>query len=170
MGESSTGIYPDCSFITRTVTLGGLSKREILRQFETHSISMNAKGLRLLEELSYSDTDPPRDIETVEVTVAQLGFPDGATRPQLFLAAAALGLELCPLELGPLLRLHYLDQPEGFWITIASHNPSDEVFPSGYYLRRLPDGLWLRGYSADDEWLWKAEEHFIFCVSSQAVR
>ena len=51
---------------------------------------------------------------TVELTVSDLGFPDGATTAQDFKKASQLGLELCPLELGPYLRLEYLDQPEGY--------------------------------------------------------
>lgn len=47
-------------------------------------------------------------MQTVELSVGKLGFPDGATTRQIFERASELDLELCPLELGPHLRLVYL--------------------------------------------------------------
>ena len=105
-----------------------------------------------------------------------LGFPDGATTAQLFKRASELGLELCPPELGPHLRLEYLDQPEGYSgnasqqnkapsgsITIASEIlTKEDDFPKGFYLRRINGVLWLRGYITDALHVWKPEDHFIF--------
>lgn len=65
-------------------------------------------------------------LQTVELTVEDLGFLEGANTTQIYKRAGELGLELCPLELGPYLRLEYLD-----------------------HIRRINDVLWLRGYCAD---------------------
>jgi hypothetical protein len=52
----------------------------------------------------------------------------------------------------PHLRLRYLDQPEGPYLTVASAKlRAEDAFPNGLYLRRLEDGLWLRGYNAGPE-------------------
>ncbi len=86
---------------------------------------------------------------------------------------------LCPPELGPYLRLEYLDQPEGNFgssmqhqapsgsITIASEVlTEDEDFPKGFYLRRINGELWLRGYRADHLHVWNPGDHFIFCQTN----
>jgi hypothetical protein len=91
--------------------------------------------------------------------------------------AAEYGLDLCPLELGPHLRLQYREQPEGYLglpvrqhqapsgaITIASAPLSDDdTVPKGFYLRRIQGVLWLRGYRAGADHNWEPDDHFIFC-------
>ncbi|WP_051557713.1 hypothetical protein [Oceanobacillus picturae] len=115
-------------------------------------------------------------LKTVELTVKDLGFPNGATMPQIFRQASELGLNLCPLELGPYLRLTYFDQPESDKkrdsqqgdapsgsITIDSEIVSaDDEFPKGFYLRNVKGELWLRGYIADDLHVWNSYDRFIF--------
>lgn len=147
-----------------TVEVGGLTKAALLREFRQHEISLNDYGKRLFEDASWAPSNSARRLETVELTARRMGFPEGATTAQLFQRAVDTGLSLCPLELGPFLRLQYLDQPERFWITIASRKLSEDPgFPNGFYLRRLADGLWLRGYIASDDHVWDAEDHFVFC-------
>lgn len=150
--------------IRRTVLVGGRTRAELRDEFRRHAISMNTYGEALFAAASFAETGSSRPVETVEVTVRDLGFPDGTMVAQIFARAQQLGLELCPLEMAPYLRLQYLDQPEGHWITIASPRPpADSNLPSGFYVRRLPDGLWLRGYVATDDHVWGPDEHFIFC-------
>lgn len=157
------GTYPNCSTIIRTVEVGHLSKAELLHEFEQHSIKMNEMGKRLFADAAFARSESPRILKTVELQVRNLGFDKGAIWADIFRAASEHGLALCPIEAGPYLRLQYLDQPEGFWITVASQKMRDVAdYPNGFYLRRLTDGLWLRGYTAAPEHLWKADEHFIF--------
>ncbi len=169
-------IYPDCPTIIRTVDVGGLTKSQLILELQRHSISMNASGERLFADDHFTTSETSYRLTTVELTVRDLGFPEGAITAQIFERASELGLELCPLELGPHLRLQYLDQPEGASrgkgivpgsgaITIASKRISEEVgFPNGFYLRRLDDGLWLRGYGATPDAVFPAEHQFIFSI------
>jgi hypothetical protein len=60
------------------------------------------------------------DVDLVVVSVAELGFgPDGATLREIYVRAGTFGLDLCPAEVGPILRLNYLDQPLGDFLHIA---------------------------------------------------
>lgn len=177
MSIENREIYPDCSTITRTVEVGGLTKSQLLQKLQQHSILMNESGERLFADDRFKTLQKTYSLKTVELTVRNIGFPDGATTAQIFKRANELGLELCPLELGPHLRLEYLDQPEGYLgkpfrqhqapygsITIASEMVSkDEEFPKGFYLRRIKGVLWLRGYRAGDKHVWEPDDHFIFC-------
>lgn len=61
------------------------------------------------------------------------------------------------------LRLEYLNQPDGPYLTVASHRPNeDENFPNGFYLRKFENALWLRGYRADGFSGWPGSNEFIF--------
>jgi hypothetical protein len=59
------------------------------------------------------------DVDLVVVSVAELGFADATPLGEIYRRAAELGLELCPAEVAPLLRLSYTDQPLGEFLNIA---------------------------------------------------
>ena len=168
--------YPNCPTITRTVTVGGLTKAELLEELHTNAISMNESGERLFASDHFPTSETRYSVTTVELTVRHLGCPRGATLPEIYARAGERGLGLCPLELGPHLRLQYRDQPEGSWgkpcrrhqapygsITIASEQlTEDDDFPKGFYLRRIKGVLWLRGYRSGPEHVWEPDDYFIF--------
>ncbi|MBP3951847.1 helicase [Bacillus suaedae] len=169
-------IYPYCPLKTRTIEVGGLTKVQLIQKLERNFIMMNEYGKRLLSDERFKISNVKYNLETVELTVRNLGLPNGGTTSHIFKRARELGLVLCPLELGPYLRLEYRDQTEGGQgnsvqnqapvgsVTIASEILSaNDEFPKGFYLRRLSDGLWLRGYVADDLHIWDPGDHFIFC-------
>ena len=170
-------IYPHCLTVTRTIKVGGLTKPQLIQKMIQHSICMNKLGKVLFGDDLFTVTAETYSLKTVELTIHDLGFAEGATAAQIFEKAKNLGLELCPLELGPYLRIECLDQPEGYTgrlsqqnqapngsITIASKPlKQNDNFPKGFYLRRIEGVLWLRGYVADDEHVWKPDDHFVFC-------
>jgi len=106
----------------------------------------------------------------------------GHSIDQIHERAAQLGLLLCPLELGPHLRLQFLEQPEGSVgyppsqhrappgsITVASPElVQDECTPKGFYLRHIEGILWLRGYRSGPEHLWSPEDRLVFCCPEVA--
>lgn len=169
-------IYPDCPTITRTVTVGGLTKAALRQALQHNAIWLNEAAEQLFASELFTTLARHTPLQTVELTVRDLGFPDGAPMAAIEEQASALALALCPLELGPHLRLQYLDQPEGYWgqpvleqrapsgsITIASAPlVADDDFPKGFYLRRMQGVLWLRGYRSGPDHLWSPGDHFIF--------
>lgn len=83
------------------------------------------------------------DLDLVAVSVAELGFPeDGGSIADIYAHARSIGLELCPPDLGPALRLKYLNQPRGEFLHIGMR-------PVALYSRELVDftvgndGVWL---------------------------
>ncbi|MEH6938466.1 helicase [Bacillus sp. JJ664] len=176
MSFDNQKIYPNCSIITRTVEVGGLTKPQLMMKLQENSILLNEYGGLLLANEKFTTSETKYLLETVELTVSDLGFLEGATTAQIFNRASELGLSLCPHELGPYLRLEYLDQPEGYLgnpdqrhqapsgsITIASEAlTKDDDFPKGFYLRQINGELWLRGYRADHLHCWNSGDHFIF--------
>ncbi|UOE95237.1 helicase [Alkalihalobacillus sp. LMS39] len=164
--------------ITRTIEVGGLTKQQLRQRLQEFSVLVNEYGERLLADENFITSEKKYKVETVELTVRSLGFPDGATMPDIYKQADELGLKLCPLELGPYLRLHLLDQTEGnLGISLQNQAPTgsitvaskvlyeDDDFPKGFYLRRIDGQLWLRGYIADDLHMWNANDCFVFCLT-----
>lgn len=176
MSIENEKIYPDCPTIIRMIEVGGFTKSQLIQNLQQHSILMNESAERLFADDNFTTSDLIYSVKTVELTVNDLGFPAGATTAQIFERAYEVGLNLCPLELGPHLRLQYLDQPEGYLgkpsfqhrapygsITIASEIlTEDEDFPKGFYIRRIESVLWLRGYCAGHHHVWSPDDHFMF--------
>ncbi len=181
MSIENKNVYPDCPTIIRTIEVGGLTKFQLIQKLQQHSVLMNESAERLFADNKFTTSDLTYFLKTVELTVRDLGFAEGATTAQIFKRASEVGLDLCPLELGPRMRFQYLDQPEGYLgkpslphqapygsITIASEVLSeDEDFPKGFYLRRIDGVLWLRGYRAKQTYVWKPDDHLIFLSNKE---
>lgn len=90
-------------------------------------MKVNDDVLLLLGIGSPAITTAPKEteIDLVLVTVAELGFKRGATRQDIYKRAEELGLELCPIEVAPQLRLQYKDQPYGKWALVATPSITD---------------------------------------------
>jgi hypothetical protein len=60
------------------------------------------------------------EVDVVVLSVADLGFTNKeASLREIHSRALALGLEMCAAEVGPVLRLNYLNQPVGEFLHIA---------------------------------------------------
>ncbi|MDO3410587.1 helicase [Saccharibacillus sp. CPCC 101409] len=153
-----------------------MTKPKLIQELQSRCISLNTYAEQLLGDDRFTVSETKYSVLTVELSVRDLGFTDGATTERIFAKAAELGLALCPLELTPHWRLQYLDQTEGHSeaeaqghqapsgsVTVASEPLSaDDDFPKGFYLRRIDGVLWLRGYRADRLHVWNAHDRFVF--------
>ena len=103
------------------------------------------------------------EVDLVKVTVGELGFKDGARRDQIYDRVKELGLEICPPEVGPQLRLQYKDQPLDEWILIGMepirYSDGDlYVFDVGHN----DDGFWLHGYYGGPDDVWRTDCQWVF--------
>jgi hypothetical protein len=165
--------------LIRHVRIGGATKAELLSDLHAAQVHLNDSALALFENELFTTTSTASIVETVELSAASLGLPSGGTFAQVLDHAARRGLSTCPLELGPHLRLQFVDQPEGFLghplsqdrappgsVTIASLPPSeDDQVPKGFYLRRIAGVLWLRGYRSWPGHVWSPEDAFVFATA-----
>lgn len=166
----------------RKMEIGSYIGQELHEALLQKGIALNEYAELLLASDDLKPSVVPYIITTVTVTPHQLGLTDGGTMPQILAQAKEHGLLPCPLELGPYLRLQFLDQPEGSLgkpvrekrapfgaLTIASEKlREDPDFPRGFYLRCIEGTLWLRGYRADDEHQYDAEDAFVFSLPAVA--
>lgn len=181
--RETSSTYRDYPHVARAVRIGGMGRLELLAEIQKNGIELNQAGLELFANDKFTTTEAASILETVEITLANLGFAQGATITKICERAFLLGISPCPLELGPHLRLQYLDQPEGHIghplsqhrappgsLTIASHQiTGDDDIPKGFYLRRINGVLCLRGYRSVPDHIWDLEDHFVFTVSPNAA-
>lgn len=106
----------------------------------------------------------------VVMSVIELGFKDGATLEAIFTRAKEIGLDLCPPEVGPQLRLQYKNQPKGDSLMIAMEPIIDsEGSPNVFRLDRYYGGRqWLYGYSGKPEDFSSANCHWVFSSRKQS--
>lgn len=163
--------------VIRMIRIGGMSKSELLEELRKNGVQLNESAHILFAHDKFTTSEICSIVETVELSVAELGHAQGATSAQINERAATFGLSPCPLELGPHLRLEFLDQPEGYWghppsrhrappgsITVTSVPlTQDDEFPKGFYLRRIKGELALRGYHAGSQHVWSPEDRLVFC-------
>lgn len=163
MMNMNNNIYPNCSFNTRLVNIESLSKKDILNKLKLNNISLNAYGDKIFSDSKFCTSKENFSINTIELSLSDLGFTKKPVSSDIFEKAKSLGLDLCELEVAAYLRLQYLDLPLGKMITIASKKLNeDENLPNGFYVINREDGLWLRGYRASFDYEWDLNNHFIF--------
>ncbi|MBU1345259.1 MAG: hypothetical protein KKD66_26915 [Proteobacteria bacterium] len=105
------------------------------------------------------------ELDLAIVTVAELGFPKGATRKEIYKRARSFGLELCPSEVGPQLRLQYRDQPNGEWLFIAMEPIKDSGgVPYVFRVGRGGGGLWLRASDDYPGRVWGPGRRWVFAL------
>lgn len=149
-------------------------KKIFMQTLETDSnVNSPALAEEALQRKNMYFTDRGKDIlyktelskdsqkyELVRFTVGQLGFPNGATTDQIYEKAEDLGLELCPAEVGPHLRLQY---PGKEWMLIAMKQITDRFGgPDVFRLDAIGDQLDLYGCYAEPSRRWDSVFKFVF--------
>ena len=104
--------------VWKTIKLGtGLKTADDFRQaLKASGFEIGNWANDILGKPAFTAAAKETEVELVRVSVAERGFKNGATRKDIYQRAQELGLELCPNEVGPQLRLQYKDQPYNEWL------------------------------------------------------
>lgn len=105
-----------------------------------------------------------KKLDLVVVSVKDLGFPNGAKYEDILKAAEKQGFYKCPAEVGPQLRLQYLDQPSDEWRLIIAMKPIKDSGGDLHLFRVFHVGLghWLRTCSGSPDRFWLSGRRFVF--------
>jgi hypothetical protein len=170
---------PRSTALPSAVRIGGKSKVELLRALREREVALNSAAEALFRDSRFATLSHLQALQIAVVSVAELGFADGATYEQLVERAVAVGWRECPLETGPHLRLQFLNQPEEAAeaapargaappgsVTVASPPLDDgDGTVKGFYLRRVDGVSWLRGYRAQRVHVWSPRDVLVWRVS-----
>ena len=151
--------------IWKTIKLGTCKNVEELKK------SIKDKGFRIgswaedvLDSTSFTMSSIEKEVALVKITPSDLGFSNGAYRKDIYKKAIELGLEVCPLEVGPQLRIQYLNQPklESLQIGMESQFDSENHESQFRVVYGEDDFIWLVGDHKHLDDFWKENEYFIF--------
>jgi hypothetical protein len=163
--------------------IGGMAKSDLLAAPREHNIQLNEAAEALFADHRFTTSGDERVVAIAAVSVADLGFGEGATYGQIVRRALEDGLVECPLELGPHLRLKFRDQPDSadgrplthgrvppgsVLVTSSPLDASDET-PKGFYLRHVDRVLWLRGYWSSPDAILRPGDVLVFDDREGAV-
>jgi hypothetical protein len=84
----------------------------------------------ILGQPAFTVSNEEKELELVEVSAAELGFKNGATRADIYRRALELGLDLCPAEVGPQAVLQFGSQLENGTFFLIGMEPI--TFSDGY--------------------------------------
>ena len=164
--KTVTHIYE--SFPNKKVFLKTVETNPNIKSGADAEKELLAKGFRIsdvakqmLEKTAFSKES--KEYELVSFSVASLGFPNGATVKDIFAKGQELGLELCPAEVGPNLRLQYQDQSNGEYLYLAMETITDaDGYPKVWFVGRASDEAWLFNRWARPGHEWDAVRQVVF--------
>lgn len=148
--------------VWKTVKLGlHKSPKDYRAAIKSAKMKIGDWGDDILGRISCSQVEV--DLDLVELSVGDLGFKGSARYADICTKAVELGLELCPAEVGPALRLQYGDQPRDEWLRIAMEAIADRGGDRLIFLVGLDsDGLWLGASSGHPGAVCPADDRFVF--------
>ena len=104
-----------------------------------------------------------QSLDLVVRSVKELGFPNRAKLEDIYKAAKNQGLDLCPDEVGPQLRLQYSNQPNGEWLVIAMEPIKDSFGDLSLFRVKCDYGdRWLHAVCSRPDRFWGAVRRFVF--------
>ncbi len=122
-------LLPVFANVWKTVTLGRYKTPEAYRKaLEDNGYYVSDYASQILSKISIAESEIKFDL--VIKTATEFGFKDSVRRDRIYIKAQESGLQLCPAEMGPALRLAYPDQPCEERLRIAMEPIAD----SGDYL------------------------------------
>jgi hypothetical protein len=151
--------------IWRTATLGTYKTiDELFDALDAKRIHVGDRADEILGRPAFNLSKTRRDARLIVLAVSELRFEEeGASLGDINARARQLGLELCPAEVGPQLRLQYLDQPLGEFlhtamtpIAIFGGEPTDFTVANG------GAGLILIAGHADPNFIMPSAMRFVF--------
>ena len=153
--------------IWKTIKLGMCkSPDEYRKEFKQARISIGDWGNHILDRISCLQDEI--EVNLVVLSVFELGFNRSAKYKDLCAKALELGLQLCPAEVGPALRLSYKDQPGGERLRIAMKAITDSYCDSIFEVVHEEelvydeDELWLGGNCGVPDICRSVRSRFVF--------
>lgn len=137
--------------VWKTLTIGGVSKEDLLARLEDKVTWFWARARikDIMSRQAFSIEAPPREVSLVRIKFRDLGFtqePAYPTDDEIFSRAKEYGLYPCPIEVGLQLCLAPLNFPphlnswdsDQFDISIEPNIDSDE-YPDIFHFELFPD-------------------------------
>ncbi len=155
--------FPEKKIRREHIEIGGKTAKQLGKEIAQAGMQVSGDAKSMLESKDFSASKTKEDVSLIRLTVADLGFKGNAATDQIYKRAEELGLELCPAEVGPHLRLKLTDQPFGEWVYVAMKQMTGpDGNPCVFDVGHGDDGVWLRDYWARPADEWGPGSEFVF--------
>lgn len=122
-------------------------------------------GGEILGNPAFAVLSVEEEIQLVNLSKSELGVKDNATYGEICSKAKEFGLELCPNEVGPQLRLQYKDQPKYDYIYVAMEPiTASGDRPSIFIVVNDVNGLGLNATRGGSASFFSADCRFVFIL------
>ncbi len=161
--------FPEGKIKKETVEIGGKTAKQLEEEMNATGIKMNSNAADMMRSPELTTLPTPQPLETVRLKVEGLGFVGKTSIAQIYAKAQELGLELCPAEVGPHLRLKNTDQSMGDWYFVGMKQITNPIgSPYIFSLGRTGEGLWLSDNWANPAVEWYPSNEFMFSLRKSA--
>lgn len=169
MSDHAAAVGPRTSpsvFVRWTVTLGKHESVKALKAaLRAAKCQVSDHANNLLGKPAFPLANEQTEVDLVDLSVKELGFEGNATYAQTCAKAVELGLELCPAEVGPALRLVYKDQPRDEWLCVAMGAITDTVGNRLIFsVEHDRVALWLDWDFGGPDCVWDPVSRFVFVL------
>ncbi|MFC6102037.1 hypothetical protein [Olivibacter domesticus] len=156
----------------KTIIYQSLDKTSLFKLLSENQILLNNYALTLLDNLQFNFERKDSKIVVTELSLADLNFSIPVNYMEIAGAIVDFGFKHCPAGLAPYIRLAYTDQINSIKDSKNQHPPDSilifskplsnkEDFPKGFYLRKIKNQLWLRGYICAEDYKWSSDTRII---------
>jgi hypothetical protein len=153
--------------VWKTIKLGtGIKDGAGLRKaIEASGMKISKDAIALMFHEDFTVSPEVVEVDLVRLSVADLGFEPDEDYHVICDAARGSGLQLCPAEVGPQLRLQYTDQPYPNRVTVAMRAiPDLRGALCTFCVLSAASGLHLYvDYGEPDDYFWDCDE-FVFVL------
>jgi hypothetical protein len=173
LGAQSSGPSHDKSApfqIWRTITLGTYKGVDAYRDaLDSARIKIGDSADEILGRPAFPYATTKTEMELTVLSVAGLGLEtENASQSDVHRGAKQLGLELCPAEVGPQLRLDYHNQPLGEALDIAMEPVATYTGdPTIFALVNFGTGLALIGSDGRSDSMMPRTRRFVFALPAK---
>lgn len=151
--------------IWKVVKLGiGLKTADDFRRaFKTALCMIGVSANDIIGRAAFIVSKLKKEVNTVIVSPADLGFKYNTSRSNIYKRAIELGLKLCPPELGPQLCLQTKNHPHGEYFNVAMLPIDDEnKSPRAFGVERDGKRFILHGNNGNPETAWTITSKWVF--------
>jgi hypothetical protein len=159
--KKELGFSPEKEIETFDIQIGGKTKDELIQEMEEKNISIFSWAKQMINRLDFTTSQEIKNMKLVRLTVEDLGL-DQSTTDEIYKRADELGLDLCPAEVGPQLRLQSPIEELTF---IAMKQIG--ILPNIFSLSHDKDQLELSGQRARPDTLGVSNHRWVFSLRSR---
>lgn len=155
--------FPEGKIRRQQIEIGGKTREQLQQELKQNGVNVSSYAEDMMKSPDFATLPVAQMLDTIRLKVGDLGLSGYPTTDQVYKKAQELGLDLCPAEVGPQMRLQTKDQPLGDYYWIGMKQITDSGGDPGVFgMGRYEGGLWLGDYWARPDDRWGPDDGFVF--------